>query len=182
MNCLFILVLLSMFLNSNVDASEVALIEDDAAVSPLNQEISHVHIHESNVEIQNSNKQDDSNEIENFIKKEDEKLKDIKMLNLDLEKANLELKKREVEQKMYRLEGNVTNVILEKQKDIDKPILSLVAIFEVSNIRSAIISVNGSRMNLKGGQEINGFIVKEITERMVVIQSPDGEKHELFLP
>ena len=169
-------------------SNEVSLIEQDV-LSKVNSEV------ETNLI---SNEEDDSQELErsyedqdflqmnDFIHKEDDKIKDIKLLNLDLEKSTLELKKREIEQKIAQLQRREVSFVLPSKDDRDdakevKPFIKLRSIFESQFKKQAVLNIDGTDINVTEGQKIKGVVIRGINQKVVVVEYGDGATEELSL-
>ncbi|MBF0490607.1 MAG: hypothetical protein HQL15_08355 [Candidatus Omnitrophica bacterium] len=135
--------------------------------------------------IPQSHSNDDFQEMDDFIKQENERLKDIKLLNLDLERANLELKRREIEQKMVQLNKADGAVSLEGEGDSDtqsnRPVIKLLGTFASASLKQAVLNVNGTSVHVKEGTDMDSFVVGSISPQAVIIQYEDGESQEFRL-
>ena len=119
--------------------------------------------------------------MKDFIRQEDDRLKDIKLLSLDLEKADLEFKKKEIQAKMAGLSGTVTQ---------DKgaltpgglPDIRVSGIVIKEGVGHAFISVEGRIFYVREGQDIGDKMkITKITDQAVLIQYPDGRTRSLEL-
>ncbi|MDO8675412.1 MAG: hypothetical protein Q7K71_04775 [Candidatus Omnitrophota bacterium] len=117
--------------------------------------------------------------MKDFIRQEDDRLKDIKLLSLDLEKADLEFKKKEIQAKMAGLSGTVAQ---------DKgtpapgglPDIRVSGIVIKEGVGHAFISVEGRIFYVREGQDIEGKMkITKITDQAVFIQYPDGRTRSL---
>ena len=117
--------------------------------------------------------------MKDFIRQEDDRLKDIKLLSLDLEKADLEFKKKEIQAKMAGLSGTVTQ---------DKGALTPGGLTDIrvsgivikEGVGHAFISVEGRIFYVREGQDIGGKMkITKITDQAVFIQYPDGRTRSL---
>ena len=186
MKIIVVLVVLGFFFGGQSLANQVSLIEDEDVpkdVSVVKEEtVDNKEI--SLAEDENDNQQDDLEEVNDFINQENEKLKDIKLLNLDLEKVGIELKRREIEQKIAQLDK--TEGILAPTQDssgdikLSKPQVRLVGVFESASKKQAVLSINGEHINVKEGQEVEDIVVKTIKPQGVTIQYQDGQLQELY--
>ncbi len=117
--------------------------------------------------------------MKDFIRQEDDRLKDIKLLSLDLEKADLEFKKKEIQAKMAGLSGTVA-----QDKGIpasgDLPDIRVSGIVIKEGVGHAFISVEGKIFYVREGQDIGGKMkITKITDQAVFIQYPDGRTRSL---
>ena len=117
--------------------------------------------------------------MKDFIRQEDDRLKDIKLLSLDLEKADLEFKKKEIQTKMAGLSGTVA-------QDKGAPASGDLTDIRVSGIvikegvGHAFISVEGKIFYVREGQDIGGKMkITKITDQVVFVQYPDGRTRPL---
>lgn len=119
--------------------------------------------------------------MKDFIRQEDDRLKDIKLLSLDLEKADLEFKKKEIQAKMAGLSGTVTQ---------DKGALTPGGLTDIrvsgivikEGVGHAFISVEGRIFYVREGQDIGDKMkITKITDQAVLIQYPDGRTRSLEL-
>src|SRR3989338_8900572 len=117
--------------------------------------------------------------MKDFIRQEDDRLKDIKLLSLDLEKADLEFKKKEIQAKMAGLSCTVTQ---------DKGALTPGGLTDIrvsgivikEGVGHAFISVEGRIFYVREGQDIGGKMkITKITDQAVFIQYPDGRTRSL---
>jgi hypothetical protein len=177
------MIFILLFVCGQAQANDVSLIEEGVVVTPVLKQLP--VINEQEVD-DNKGQEDEFAQMDSFIKKENEKLKAIKLLNLDIERADLELKKREIEQKMVQLnvrEG-VSSTVKQEEGDeakINKPILRLAAVLESNAKRQAILNFDGRHINVKEGQEVEGVLVKTIKTQGITIQYQDGQTKELSL-
>ncbi len=170
-----------LFFLGQVRAHEVSLIEDEAVkkdIIPSQQEPSE--------ETEDETPDDDFQQMNDFIQQENEKLKNIKLLNLDLEHANLELKKKEIEQKISKLdksEGALSASNQENTTDLKtiRPVVKLVSIFESKTMKQAILSIDGVNINVKEGQQMDGVVIKSINSQAVMVEYEDGQIQKLSL-
>ena len=122
--------------------------------------------------------------MKDFIRQEDERLKDIKLLSLDLEKAGLELKKKEVQGKMAELSGAL---VQEKgaapKADDGEPDIHISGIIINDAVKQAFIGIDGKILCVREGQELAGKMkVTKITGQSVSVQFSDGKTRQLMLP
>ncbi len=119
--------------------------------------------------------------MKDFIRQEDDRLKDIKLLSLDLEKADLELKKKEIQTKMAGLSGTVTQ---DKSAPASGglPDVRVSGIVIKEGIGRAFISVEGKIFYVREGQDIGDKMkITKIADQAVFIQYPDGRTRPLEL-
>ena len=117
--------------------------------------------------------------MKDFIRQEDDRLKDIKLLSLDLEKADLEFKKKEIQTKMAGLSGTVA-----PDKGVpasgDLPDIRVSGIVIKEGVGHAFISVEGKIFYVREGQDIGDKMkITKITDQAVFIQYPDGRTRPL---
>ena len=117
--------------------------------------------------------------MKDFIRQEDDRLKDIKLLSLDLEKADLEFKKKEIQTKMAGLSCTVA-----PDKGVpasgDLPDIRVSGIVIKEGVGHAFISVEGRIFYVREGQDIGDKMkITKITDQAVFIQYPDGRTRSL---
>jgi hypothetical protein len=171
-----------------VQANEISLIEGNELphMTAKLKERAVDKQQESVLEDEDDEQEDDLSQVDDFINKENNKLKDIKLLNLDLERAGLELKRKEIEQKISQLnktEGTVPLSFQETSVDVkpSRPLVKLVGIFESAMKKQAMLSINGQRRNVKEGQDIEGIVIKAIQSQAITIQYQDGQVQDIYL-
>ncbi len=196
-NFVSIFVLL-IFLTSNASSNEVSLLDQDQSVvqgkDDVDQEVSDEGPQDEEDEDSLDQVQDHSmensedfqfQEMNDFINQENEKIKDIKLLNLDLQKADLELKKREIEQKIDRL-SKVSMPMIKRDDtngsavDIGIPILKVISIFVSDNNKKAVISFNGVNRQVHEGDKIESYNIQNIDPQRVIIKDSNGQTQELY--
>ena len=122
-------------------------------------------------------------QMKDFMQQEDERLKAIKILNLDLERANLELKKKEVESKLAVL--NQDHVFLPEalklpSSSLQPMVFKVNGVFLTEKIRLAMININGTSTQVAEGQLMReGVLVKRINPEAVTLEYPDGKQEIL---
>lgn len=119
--------------------------------------------------------------MKDFIRQEDDRLKDIKLLSLDLEKADLEFKKKEIQTKMAGLSGAVAQ---DKGASTsgDLPDIRVSGIIIKEGVGHAFISVEGRIFYVHEGKDIGDKMkIIKITDRSVSVQYPDGRTRLLEL-
>ena len=117
--------------------------------------------------------------MKSFIQQEDERLKDIKLLSLDLEK-------KQIQAKMAELGGAVAQDkgIRSSAETVDKPLdIRVSGIVINDTVKQAFISIDGKTFSVREGREITDKIkVVKITGQSVSIQYADGQTRQLGLP
>ncbi len=189
--CVFVSMVL-IFYSANVSADEVSLIErDDFQVKPQiktglntanNQDLASEEM-EDDAQIQEDGQDQDFTQMNDFIHKENEKFKDIKLLNLDVEKFGLELKKKEIEQKIAQLNKSKSFSSIPGQSDQKalKSNVKLIGIFESATKKQAVLNIDGIDINAQEGENIGGMVIKTINHQAVIVQYQDGNIQELRL-
>ncbi len=117
--------------------------------------------------------------MKDFIRQEDDRLKDIKLLSLDLEKADLEFKKKEIQTKMAGLGGTIAQ---DKGAPASGglPDVRVSGIVIKGGVGHAFISVAGKMFYVHEGQDIGDKMkIIKITDQAVFIQYPDGRTRPL---
>ena len=129
--------------------------------------------------------QDGYESMKGFIQQEDDRLKEIKLLSLDLEKAGLELKKKEIQNKMEGLNGalpqekGAASVVRNTGASSD---LRLSGIMINDKVRQAFIVAQGKQLSVHEGQDLaNGMKIAKITAKSVSIVYADGTTRQLEL-
>ncbi len=174
-----------LWLTAGAQAHEASLIEADTIPPKASEKISMIQekpiANQEVSETADDLADDDFEQMNDFIRQENEKLKNIKLLNLDVEWANLKLKKKEIEQKIVQLDkAEGTGALPTLTPGVsDKPVIKLLGIFESDVFKKAVLNINGAKVNVQEGEQINGMLVKSITPQSVVLQSEDGQTQEL---
>ena len=126
--------------------------------------------------------EEDYSSMKKFIQQEDERLKDIKILSLDVEKTELEFKKKEILAKMSGLNQGHEQ---ERSNSLSKPLdnvldVHLAGVLINGNDKLAFINFNGKVLTVREGEEFGDQIkALEITSEQVCLQYPDGKKQIL---
>ena len=121
-------------------------------------------------------------QMKDFMREENERLKAIKILNLDLERADLELKQKEIQVKMAKLnkEGGMLDSNGAALLKSSKPLIKITSIFLNDKSKEAVINVDGLNLNThEGEQTVSGIAIKKITSEAVTVQYSDGQVQEL---
>ena len=124
----------------------------------------------------------DFQQMKDFMSEENERLKTLKILNLDLERAGLELKQKEIQVKMIKLnkEGGVLDSNAVVSVKSSKPMVKITSIFLNDEGKEAVINVDGLNLNAHEGEQIaSGIAIKKITPETVTVQYADGQIQEL---
>ncbi len=123
----------------------------------------------------------DLEEMHDFMRQENERLKVIKMLNLDVERADLELKKREIEVKIVELnKGQGSAAVLPAVAT--GSVLKVAGIFMNGEMREALMDLDGVHVSVHEGQKLNnGIVIKKISADEVLIQHEDGQEEGIGL-
>lgn len=172
------LILLVLFLSTmNVWAGEVSLIERNAGLAGQKPAPEKKIVQEKKapekVPIDQSFEQ-----MKEFMRQEDERIKTIKILNLDLERANLELKKGEVAVKIAAI-GPSSSLSTGTSKPASP---KLCGIFAQDNNKEALINVSGVYIQAGEGEALrDGVLVKKIGPEAVLLEYPDGKKETIEL-
>jgi hypothetical protein len=121
-------------------------------------------------------------DMRQFMGQEDERIKAIKILDLDLQRADLELKKRQIEVKLADL--NKSNAALSPltASGFLKPAFKLSGIFMSGSHREALIDVQGANIQAEEGKMIqDGVIVAKINTDSALLKYADGKQETLNL-
>ena len=127
-------------------------------------------------------KDDGYDQMQEFMRQENERIKAIKILHLDLERSNLELKKKEIEIKMADLNKNQSpSLPVNPAPGSFQPLMmKLSGIFVRGDQREALMEVDGSHVQVRaGGRLRDGITVKKIDSDQVVLEYTDG-KQQIF--
>ena len=175
MNIIFVVLFLACPLTGW--AGQVSLIEHDASVDNKAGERHAVPVQDKKKD-QSQEQPVDGNfdQMKEFLRQENERLKTIKILNLDLERANLEFKKKEIEIKLADLNkgGGTSNPAANSGQP---SALSVEGIFVNGTSQWAFMNVNGTRVQVKPGQTMrDGTVIKEINTDAVIVQYSDARK------
>jgi hypothetical protein len=175
MNYLLVLVL-SVFLSvQGACANEVSLLETGESSNTVSSQAKK-ESYQPSLNVPEVEEEDEFQEMADFIQQENERLKDIKLLNLDLERASLELKKKEIEQKMAQFHKEENVMSQEDDDGVSRPSIKLLGVFLGGLKKQAVLSINGKQVNCKEGQYIEGINIASIDSRLVTVQYADGEK------
>lgn len=121
-------------------------------------------------------------QMKEFLRQENERIKAIKILNLDLERADLELKKRQIEIKLANLNKHTVVPAGPASAVFLKPAFKLRGIFTSAETRQALINANGVTIQAIEGQTVGeGVTVKQITNDAAVLEYTDGKQETLNL-
>jgi type IV pilus biogenesis protein PilP len=178
------IILMSLLMVSGVQANEISLLEEGVVIPAVKKEEAIINKQEISESKEDPESEDDFKQMDDFIKNENEKLKGIKLLNLDLEMANLELKRREIEQKITQLNKSWGSLPIGKQEYInedksDNQEPKVAAVFQSNAKKQATLDFNGRHINVQEGQEVRGLMVKAINSKGITIQYQDGKIKEL---
>ena len=120
-------------------------------------------------------------DTEDFIKAEEQRIKAIKLLSLDLEKLNLELKQKEIQAKMTQLDKTgpmdmpVATPSTEGQPPAAKRLIGLTV---AANLKEAVVEVNGIKSIVHEADTVAGGKV-HITDNEVTLVYPSGKQEKL---
>ena len=169
-NMLTILVLLLAAID--VRAEQVSLIE---APQKTAEALPVVQPPAEPVKIPKEDADKDFQSMKEFMQQENERLKDIKILDLDLQRADLELKKREIEIKLAALNKDQNPVFFGPELSTG-PAFKVVGIFLNGKTRQALMKVGGANRQVHEGEKLNSDAsVKTITADAVILQFSNGE-------
>ena len=180
MNIILIILLL---LCARAWAGEITLIENNPP--PVKEAVSQkdIAMAEKTVPKEKETVDRDFEQMQEFMRQANERLKSIKILNLDLERADLELKKREIEEKIIGLnkDQNTAPIGLDSSTGLVKPMsFKVVGIFLNGNARQAIVSIDGRFIQVQEGQSIRqGVLVNKINADSVIFGYPDGKQETI---
>lgn len=121
----------------------------------------------------------DFEQMKEFMRQENEKVKAIKILNLDLARADLELKKKEIEVKLADLnKGHAIDENHSKgSSDLSTPSRNVTGIFVNGPVRSAWMDVHGKHAHVQEGEFLSdGVLVKTIKGNQVTLEYADGKQ------
>ena len=177
------IIVMVLFLNAvNVWAGEVSLIEKNtitAKKTPVKEK--------SMIQEKKAAKAEPIDQgfeqMKEFIQQENERLKAIKILNLDLERADLELKKGEIEVKIAGLNRGSNAAIAGLSTGISKPaVVKLCGILMNGDDREALVNMDGIYVQIKEGFALrNGALVRKVSDDAVVLEYADGKKETISL-
>lgn len=189
-NYIFVMLILIFFSRVSL-AKEISLLEETMVPQSNSVEIDSQSVDEEDYDeaqddhsMQKNEQEDEFEKIDEFIRKENEKVKDIKLLNLDLEKAGLILKKKEIDQKIDQLRkaessGFVKTNEHEEEAKLLMPNIRLVSIFASASLKRAVLNINGVNNNVKEGQKIGNVIIANINSENVMVKYSDGQTEEI---
>lgn len=114
-------------------------------------------------------------EMKSFIRLEHERMRALKILNLDLERANLELKKREIELKLSDLNKGMVTPAMGLSSGHETSELVLAGVFINKSKKAALFKLDGRMVHVPQGSLINEqMTLKEVKENSVVLEQADG--------
>ena len=125
----------------------------------------------------------DTQSMDVFLNEEQARLKDIKLLNLDLEKASLEFKKKELQSKTAQL-AHVPEIpsvsAMDNNREPLKPVVKLIGLTVNGGFKQALIQSNGILYTVKEGEAFaDGLSVKSIASDKISIQHTDGKEEQI---
>ncbi len=124
----------------------------------------------------------DYDQMKEFMRQENERMKAIKILSLDLERADLELRKRQIEVKLSELNKNNPAFTAGMSADFSQPVLRLSGIFIGGDSREALVNVKGINIQVSEGKPIEKDIVlKKIGTDHVLLEHTGGKQEALHL-
>jgi hypothetical protein len=180
----FIFLCLFLVISSAGGASQVSLIEKAgekkkvAVIAPVKAPVKTI---EKTVEIQKPPVEQDFQQMKEFIQQENDRMKEIRILNLDLERADLELRKKEIETKLAGMNKN-GRVITSGFSAAAKPVLKVTGIFVNGVDRQVLMNVDGVNIQVKEGESVRqGVIIKKITSDTVLLQYADGKNETIAM-
>ncbi len=110
-------------------------------------------------------------QLQDFMRKEDEKLKAIKMLDLDLTRADLELRKREIEVKLAGFNAS---------PDAPASGIKVRGVMVNGDMHGVWMEVNGQDVHAAQGEYVSGgILLKSVKSNEVVLEHPDGKQEVL---
>ncbi len=113
-----------------------------------------------------------------FINQENERLREIKLLDLDVMRADLQLKQKEIQSKLSKYEqSSEVNI-----KDVASDPIKLNGIVQLGAEKQAIVLINGSVTYFKIGQFIDSaYKVKSISDDRMVITDEQGQEKIIMI-
>lgn len=180
MNIVFVVMLVLFLYELPIRADQISLIESkqDSTIN-VEEPFSLNDEEEPDVMVQT----DDFQQMEEFMREENERLKDIKLLTLDVQKASLELKKKETDQKISQLtiaKDDMPSVGVEESVQTH-PTIQLLGVFSSSAKKEAVLSINGKQGRVQQGEEFQGIRLVAVKSQMIKVEHQDGEIQELYL-
>lgn len=172
-----ILVLILLFVVPQVFADEVGLI--DANLPKLETNMHEDTVVEKDV-VPQEQQSSTLREVDDFARQEEEKIKSIKLLSLDLEKAGIELKQREIQVKISELNKTGPLVVALSSTQASVP-RRLIALTLTDDFKEAVMDVGGSSIIVHEGDSIADAKVESINAQGVIIRNADGTQESLIL-
>ncbi len=118
-----------------------------------------------------------------FMAQTNDRLKAIRILNLDIERADLELKREEIEAKrnILRMGRDAQTVRTIDPDSQENPVsVKLAGIFYGKDVRRAMVSVNGDMRDVQEGRIIFGNVkVKAIEADAIILEGSDGTQERI---
>jgi TolA-binding protein len=181
-----IVVLIVCFLCAFANAEEVGLLQGQGLLQVKAQLVNKVEEKTSGVDEMPEAQMPSQllQEMDEYMRKEDERIKDIRLLSLDLEKAGLELKQKEVQVKMVELSKGSKSAGVDAGPSSLNPsmfIKRLMALTVTENFKEAMIEINGAVAVVHEGDGIADGKVFVIDAQGVNIIYPDGKEERLSL-
>ena len=182
------LFLLTIFYAPITCSAEISLLDEDEQeeINTVNNEAQTNETLEAQESIDSSSNDTKFQQMSDFIEEEDEKLKELKLLNLDLQKSDLLLKKKEIDQKINQL-GRNENLSVFKEGRVESevqeivPSVKLVSIFLSDSSKKAILNINGVNIAVSEGQQFDSFVTESIDAQKVLLEFEDGQSKELYI-
>ncbi len=118
------------------------------------------------------------------MRQEEQRVKAIKLLSLDLEKTDLELKQKEVQVKLAQLnKANVGESLGTGAPMPDKSVFikRLTALTVTEDFKEAVLDINGVPITVHEGDSIIDGKVLHIDAQGVMLAYPSGKQEQLSL-
>jgi hypothetical protein len=179
MHVFLILIFLFFFFPSKAFSSEVSLIDHKKAHQGS--------LKKANLKATQGTDMINSSDlkvVEDFISQEDERVKDIKLMTLDVEKADLQLIQKEISMKLAQLgktEGLMPQALLEKGQQ-PPPRIKINSLVISQGFKEALISLEGVGYTAREGDTLAGSLtIKSIGINNIQVRYLDGKDETIFI-
>ncbi len=120
----------------------------------------------------------DRQDVDDFIDQENKRMREIKLLNLDLQRADLRSRIKKLDQ-----EDNFTSMLNEKkEQDTENFPIKLQGIVRIGNERLGLLLDHSVRVSAKAGQMLRGDVtVVRIDDDKAVLRTKDGKEKVILI-
>lgn len=117
-----------------------------------------------------------------FIEDEAKKIREIKLLSLDVQKTDLELKRQQMLVKMQKINNQTESHIVHEQGNMQKMINVVVKSILIAGTKKlAVMGVNNKYFTVSEQQHFSeGLVIKAIEADKVQVQYLDGRVEDIY--